>query len=482
MADNRPTLDQIFAQPAPSPAARPSLDQIFAQPPREKASPEASVSMLESGLRGAVQSGTLGFADEISGLVESALTDKTYEQARDESRANFKTAQEANPMTYGAGQVAGGVATAFVPGLNVAKLGSAGARIAGNAGIGALSGVGASEATDLGTLTSDAAVGGLIGGAASGIAESLSPVSKFIAEKSKQRANELAVESLKGSAKQHAKLGDTRTQELGDWLLKKRAVGFGTKAKDSLGRLTGLKKEAGERLGSILDDADAAIPSSAVAERIEQNVMPKAMTTGGESAVAAVKGAISDVGAVEARTLNELNQLGNSIGSKAYNAPTTTAATTAKKSSERAVDELIKEAVPEVQHGALNAANSDFGMAAEAQKMARVGAARYKSSQGFSLGDKLASGVGLGVAGPWGLAAGVANKVVRERGQSAAAVGLDKLSSLLQAAPEAFGSYGPLLKQAADRGSNSLAVQHYLLSQRDPQYREHLEKLQKTSN
>jgi hypothetical protein len=109
---------------------------------------------LESVARGAVQGATMGFADEISGAIESLLSGKSYEQARDESRANFKAANDAHPWLSLAGNVVGSVPTALLPGGGVAKLATAGA----------ISGIGGSEAKDAAGVLSDAATGAVIGG------------------------------------------------------------------------------------------------------------------------------------------------------------------------------------------------------------------------------------------------------------------------------------------------------------------------------
>ncbi|MCL0160828.1 hypothetical protein, partial [Klebsiella pneumoniae] len=71
-----------------------------------------------------------------------------YIQNRDESRKANKTDQEANPITYGASELGGGIATAFGPGLNAGKLTTLGGRVAANAGLGALAGAGMSEANN----------------------------------------------------------------------------------------------------------------------------------------------------------------------------------------------------------------------------------------------------------------------------------------------------------------------------------------------
>jgi len=94
-------------------------------------------SMTESALRGAAQGASFGFADELTGMGESLLTDKPYEQARDESRQAYKSAEDANPISSMAGNFAGGI---VVPGMamgkGVAALAKAGAAYGGLSAIG----------------------------------------------------------------------------------------------------------------------------------------------------------------------------------------------------------------------------------------------------------------------------------------------------------------------------------------------------------
>lgn len=122
------------------------------------------VSGLESGVLGAIQGATLGFADEAYGGIKSLVSDQTYDQARDEARQAFKRAQDTNPIAYGTGNVGGGIATAFIPGLNVAKLGTMGGRVQMSQGLGAASGVGFSEEESVSGIAKDAAIGGALGG------------------------------------------------------------------------------------------------------------------------------------------------------------------------------------------------------------------------------------------------------------------------------------------------------------------------------
>ncbi len=145
----------------------------------------ASTGKLESFGRGVAQGATFGLSDEIVGAVESAagslgLTkqDKTYEQARDESRAANRIAEEANPGTSMGGEFVGGLLTALMPGgsIGVAAKGAgaggkmlAAAKLGGT--LGAATAFGKSEAHGL-DLAVDVAKGGL-GGAVIGGAGSL---------------------------------------------------------------------------------------------------------------------------------------------------------------------------------------------------------------------------------------------------------------------------------------------------------------------
>lgn len=139
----------------------------------ETVAPE--ISELESGGRGLLQGLTFGFADELSGVGEAlwnmskgdpATFKELYKKYRDESRTNFSDSQKANPLSYGAGELGGGIATMLVPGLGAAKGVQALSKLAvRGAAEGAAYGLGASEAEDVGGMVADTALGGTIGAA-----------------------------------------------------------------------------------------------------------------------------------------------------------------------------------------------------------------------------------------------------------------------------------------------------------------------------
>lgn len=64
---------------------------------------------IEALLRGGAQGLTFGTADEITAGLESALSDKTYQDALKESRSNYKSAEDAHPGYTLAGNLVGGI-------------------------------------------------------------------------------------------------------------------------------------------------------------------------------------------------------------------------------------------------------------------------------------------------------------------------------------------------------------------------------------
>lgn len=129
--------------------------------------PVEAPGVISSGLRGVKQGATFDFGDEIVGGVrglgrwlsgDGDLGDN-YRAARDEERAADHAAQEAHPWAYGAGNVAGAVATGFIPGVGAARGASAAAALGRAALAGGVAGFGASESEGLGGQAADAAIG-----------------------------------------------------------------------------------------------------------------------------------------------------------------------------------------------------------------------------------------------------------------------------------------------------------------------------------
>ncbi len=143
---------------------------------------------LESFGRAARQGATFDFYDELKGLVAGHFQTErpfgqAYTAARDEVMEANAAAKAEHPYIYGAGELAGGLATSVIPVGAAGKAVQAGSRVkqaiaAGKAGIktgtlfGGVQGVGASEATDAAGVLRDglqgAGAGGIIGGTVGG--------------------------------------------------------------------------------------------------------------------------------------------------------------------------------------------------------------------------------------------------------------------------------------------------------------------------
>jgi hypothetical protein len=220
-------------------------------PPTEKYTP------LQSTARGVAQGGTLGFADEISGGVE-ALWEKAkgnpaefgelYKKYRNESRANFAQAREQNPYAFGTGEVTSGVATALIPGLNIAK-GAKLAEIAARSALaGGVAGTGYSEAETPEGVAADTATGAVFGGAFGAgaakavpwIAGKASQVKEGIKNTFRATQQQAASAAAEGAATAGAKVGGGAIKvEQGGKL-------FSVKAPESLDELSKWKPELGQ--------------------------------------------------------------------------------------------------------------------------------------------------------------------------------------------------------------------------------------------
>lgn len=148
-----------------------------------QAKPEGAGSEIKAAALGASQGATFGFADELGGAVLGArdwLDSKlgkrgdvsfrdAYYTNRDALRKGNADAAKESPKSYIAGQVGGGLATAFVPGAGIlnAKKGAGLVEAVSKAALaGGAAGAGtAQEITDVpGEALRGAAIGGAIGG------------------------------------------------------------------------------------------------------------------------------------------------------------------------------------------------------------------------------------------------------------------------------------------------------------------------------
>lgn len=148
------------------------------------------IPAVKSAARGFVQGTTFGFADEIVGAVESAFTDKSYEESRDESRAAFERSKQANLAAFFGGELVGGMASSI-------STGGLGQGVRGAAVLGGLYSVGVSNKTGV-ELAEDAAVGAALGAGGEKVLRGIGRYAKSIFSKSSPTTQAVA-ESLSNS-------------------------------------------------------------------------------------------------------------------------------------------------------------------------------------------------------------------------------------------------------------------------------------------
>jgi hypothetical protein len=274
----------------------PSDDGDWADDDSMVSSPKTS--KLESAVRGAGQGLSLGFWDELAGAGEAlgqsvgvkglgdsdwsqvGLTKplaldpdrdfgQAYTEGRDKWRGEDKIAKKENPYSYGTGEVAGSVASSFLPGLNVAK-GASLANIAGKSALsGGLSGAGYSEADNLGDLAKDTGTGAGIGLVAGGTLGVLAPkvgealdygVSRLKggADDVAERLAGRALGAERGTIK---KLGYDKVKQAGRYALDNGVLSPLANTDDLISRNQALMDKGGEMMGKAyqaVDDAGAS--------------------------------------------------------------------------------------------------------------------------------------------------------------------------------------------------------------------------------
>lgn len=546
--ENAPTND-LFAAPSP--------EELGQQPKQQE------VGSIEAALRGLGQGASLGFADEISAAVRAPFSEKTYEELRDQARAADTAAKEQHPYLYGGGELGGAIGTAFIPGLNLAKLPSVGGRVAAAAGIGAAAGLGGSDADllkgEIGQAAKDTATGGAIGGVFGAAAEALSPAMRYVSKKASERAVASALDTIHPRMAELKKFyGSDKLQQIGRELIDQNIIKPFDTADDVYRKLVDRTQEIGESIAVKVDDmAQSPLLQSrnfanemkseiasdlgqspnapAALEKISKYLDETVAKTGtpGEPVItrhmefvpnkpkapefelSKVPGTPKQVGIdpltgeplfsptevaqagfaapeapgfskqlVEKRiqsspTMSALDawnlqkDIGSAVnyGKKINDLPESQQAL---ETIRKRLSDTIKAADPT---GEVAALQNQYHLLESAEGMAKNEAARMQANQSAGLGEGVYGALGAAAGGIPGAIIGAGGKYLwRTRGASTVAYGMDKLSKMLSAAPEAFGSYAPILKQAAQKGGSQLAVTHYLLSQRDPKYREQLDK------
>jgi hypothetical protein len=471
--------------------------------------------------RGLVQGGSLGFSDEIAGALEAPLgatksiankfggefDDTAYRAARDESRMLDAQASERSPGAFTSGQVAGGVASAFVPGLNVAKgaklAGAAIPKIAGTAladlagtalisgGQGLAAGVGSSTGENVGELARDAAIGtgvGALGGAAGyglnkAIGAGFQGVKNFAGKASdnlSDYAENLALKATGATGREAQKF----QQGAGRELLDRGLVNFGDDAEKIAERIVGANDEAQAAISSSLKRLDAqgvTANVNSIVDDLQSQVAKLKSDPSQAGVVAKLQKTIDNIletgeGSIPLQSAEQTKRGFNKAAGNWMDPEAGAAGKAAYRAYRDEVEKAALNASPELG-SVFKEGKKTYGLLKPIQDAAQRRAATLNQSPIGGLLDTTAAIAGEASTGGAGIAAAMARRGIAPRLASSGAITADYLSEVAKKAPDLMGKFGPVFQGAAQRGTQAVASTHFILENTNEEYRKLLKEL-----
>lgn len=498
--------------------------------------PHESASFLESLGRGAGQGATFGLQDEASAGLEKAMIkihnlfsegkidEPTYNELRDNFRADNQAAQQDNPGAYMAGEIGGAVASTAIPGagaLNIGKGAKVGEVVAKSAAAGGLGGFGYSNADNAGDLAVDTGVGaglGSIFGLGGKAAEKGLEKIASLSPKLREMASSRAAKALGAGKNQFKKDALKRTLEMGDMALEEGIVTPFASTKKMLERSEAARKAAGEAQGEVYNIIDSKGASTFnpldAAVQAESDLSPTYRTPINKGEWSQLDNTIESMLARGADDipLKEAQLLKEEIGSVAYPKGKRPLDPTPKqqmaedaylivrdrinKASEDAADKIGLDAGLTELPATLKKANKTYGLASDGSRLLDNKQAQEDAAGGlYNTVSKVVDYAALGAA-PFtggvslkGLALKKGIEAVADKRNQIAATGLKVSSNLVKMFPNISqqlykgtrtlsGTDSVLpdnfeFRKAAEDLSQTddPAATHYLMMQRDPQYR-----------
>lgn len=452
--------------------------------PREAFDPNAYLARksgrvpgaLETGITSAAQAPAFGFVDELSGVTGAGIMAakdvlqnrarpdgtfaKDYRSFRDAARGQEKAGDEAHPTASKIGTGVGIGLTALAP-LPKGKIGT-------SAALGALGGLGGSEADltegDLGGAAIDATLGAGIGAAAYGAAKGAGKLAGRLSEPLRRLAVKAGRRVLTGGADSlsgKAPVSDAAVTQA----IKDKAIRiFGT-TEGAASRLEALRESAGAAYGDVLETLEKAGVQGPDALALADQLATagrKAGAVGNTQAAKELEGrAMQALDLPEKGAEFALSKGGDKLGltqaeafkrtlqkSAKYGGFEETLANEAKREAASSVRQAVEEVVAKVENepGATGAAARAFvpvkqrlSNLIEAGNTADKGVAQAARRQALSLRDLLVGSAMGGGTPLGGAAATVGSKLARGRGASTVAAGLYGAAGALErgAAPAA---------------------------------------------
>lgn len=495
-------------------------------------SKDGPTSKINSALQGAAQGATFGFADEgLAGLKSAfqklkegggTFSGKSnwgdlYGQQVAKEREDVARAKEANPLSFTAGNLAGTGATAFIPGIGIAK-GAGAANAIGKAALqGGLVGAGESVPKDQGQLLEDIGYGAALGAGAQGAFGGLAGlVGKLSPSALKKSAEERAVKAAFGPTERSLKKGlglpnegapteyvQDQISKVGRNLLDEKVIPLLSKTEDIGPKLTEAMRKYGAQIGEVGATVDEKLPGSFDPSKISQEILDYASTL----PVAGKGGGLQDSLLKEAEKYQQMG-----IASKNYNLPAlefkniqqlknqypfekqSADALFSSKDATNKLNSILGGNLDEAVVKAEKAGGDDVKGLLEKYQNAKEKYGTFKNASNaagkeswkdtarrIASPSDMAVGIGAGgysamnqkdgdmspyLAGALGLAA---HRFARQRGASTAAVIADNLSKTLEKSPQFAKQFGDILMQAAERGPAAMTATHMMLM-KNPSY------------
>lgn len=512
----RRALDPSEVEAIGLPTPQPQRRAVSAQEAAAIGLPEQQeASFGQAAARGFAQGATMGWADEAEGWLESKFPrlglspgdfidprvptpqPKSYEEARNAQRALDKTTRESRPEVYIPAEIAGSIAGS--KGLGAAGAGYKGAVLGG-----VISGAGASEAESAGGIAGDSVIGAGAGVVGQYLGDKVARTVPALARSAQERLKGFAAEkALKAAGyiqkdlKPMIRRDPSSVQRAGEVLLEEPGVITPGATVEQISERLGSRLDSyGDQIGRARQQADALgarFDIEPFLQRVETEILqpiagdPAVRREAGELArlirgyrlLAARNGGLGfeEANALKTRLQKTIN-FGNHF---ATGGPAENGERFVRQMQHNFAEELERQLAMVLNDGAMASyrdAMARYGPIREAIDKSRQGIAREGGNASFGLRDYLAGIGGSAIAGPAGaVVAPVVNKVVRERGDSALAVGARNLSrsagleQLARIDPNAFGPWAGAVASAAARGPDALRTLDKVLRDTSPQWR-----------
>lgn len=495
--------------------------------------PERNPSRLESFAAGVADTGTFGFADELTGAVQSLLGPNTPSEERRTAAMQLEAHLKANPgATYG-GKVLGMIATssAGAPVKGASMLANMG-RAAAPA---AVTGFGSSEG-DLQRRALDALTSAGLGAGTSAVFQGLPKLSKLVGNKLRSEAKTTALKSSGITLKTLKKL--SRGERVDADKVATEAIDFGLMApgdtaEEVLEKASTLRKSAGAKIGQLSDEVadnpESLISVASLRAKVADLLDNTAAPRGSAKVKSQMRRILADSKTLEHETgaagmisFSGLRKHADAIGEVAGepNAPKSV------KQMYGALRDSLDDAVEKVGNAlgdadkkqALQQLNRQFRVSRLFEDAAENAALKgqlasfaiptisaagggYAAHElgldpkiGLALGGgatllarspRLASRVFSGAArgaeavtGPLQQMSALAPAVGRvgasllaDDAEFSSAANVDQVVQRFEQSPEAFGDFTPVLKEKAAAGRQSLRTAITALSRRSPKFR-----------